>query len=61
MKTQIFPNLCGFEVSEWWCPLTDLTTYFICIGMALLLTGIIYLIIQKFSKKKTSEKDDNGK
>ncbi len=44
METQTLPDFCGFEISKWWCPLTDLTIYFIIIGMALLLTGIIYLI-----------------
>ena len=52
MNIQLLPNSCGFEVSKWWCPLTDLMTYFICIGLALWLTGIIYLITKKFSKKE---------
>jgi len=52
MNIQLLPNSCGFEVSKWWCPFTDLMTYFICIGLALLLTGIIYLITKKFSKKE---------
>ncbi len=52
MNTQIFPDSCGLEVSAWWCPLTDLEIYFICMGMALLLTGIIYLITKMFSKKE---------
>ena len=51
MNLQLLPNSCGFEVSAWWCPLTDLTTYFICIGMALLSTGIIYLITKRFARK----------
>ncbi len=52
MNTQLFPNSCSFCRWEFWCPLTDLKTYFVCIGMALLLTGIIYLITKKFSKKE---------
>jgi hypothetical protein len=52
IKTQLFPNLCSFEVSSWWCPLTDLETYFICVGGALIVTGVICLITKRFSKKK---------
>lgn len=53
MGTQL-SNSCGWEVSEWWCPFTDLMTYFVCIGLALLLTGIIFLITKKFSKNPTT-------
>jgi len=51
MNMQLFPNSCGFEVSSWWCPFTDLVTYFICIGITLIVIEVIYLITKKFSKK----------
>jgi len=56
MKTQL-SNSCGWEVSEWWCPFTDLETYFIVIGLSLLLTGITYLITKKFASPCKQESE----
>ena len=61
IKTQL-SNLCRFEVSFWWCPLTDLETYFICVGGSLIVIGVICLITKMFSKKnyKILDRDYNA-
>ena len=52
MRTQLFPNSCGFEVSEMWCPLTDLETYFISIGLTLITIFVLHFIMVSQRKKQ---------
>lgn len=37
MNFQAFPDSCGYNVTSWWCPLTDLKV----IGSLLLISAIV--------------------
>lgn len=52
MNLQLFPDRCGFEVAEAWCPLTNLETYLIAIIGTLLVVGVLWIIMRLNSKKE---------
>ena len=39
MNTQLASS-CGWEVSNWWCPFTDLTTY----AIAIIITVMVFIL-----------------
>jgi len=46
MGTQLFPNSCGWEVSEWWCVFTSSQT--IILGVILFVIFLIGYFIGRF-------------
>lgn len=44
MNTQLFPDSCGWEVAEAWCPMTDLRTYIIVLIVSAIIMGVGYLV-----------------
>lgn len=49
MNLQLFPNSCGFNVAESWCPITDLHLWLLWILVAIM----IYLIWQFIKHTRT--------
>ena len=49
MKLQLFPESCGFEVANWWCPLTDLNMYLFILLLSMGLVIIYYIGVSFYS------------
>jgi len=55
---QIFPEQCGYNVAEWWCPSTNVSTLIIALFTAVILAVIASYIINLSKKiRKTKIKD----
>lgn len=50
MNLQIFPNSCGIEYSELWCPLTDGASWIIVLSATTIMLLLLKYIFPKFSE-----------